>query len=418
MIRVSVVNMAWQLPGNAELIAQACADADVVLVCEALRRVDGANQMEPLAPLLPEGWVANQEHTQHGKARGQVAVCWRESSMQLVATMPLHRLSRGTSVAPGSPDRWLSAATLRHLGSGDTRPYAACHAPVERTGKQPEFYRALDAWSDAHPTAVVGADTNRAPAKAAARVGRPFIGREVMTLLLPTDLEVAGERYDRVRTSDHPIVRATLRTPSKEKPVAQYRFEKRPSPNHSTRQHYGYPSEPTGITIHHWGAPGQTHDAVVAYLCRTGGDTSAHEVISAGRVTQLVEHDRAAWHAGSTAGNGSTIGLECRPEMSDADWQTLVQRCADIEEIHGSMRYYRHSDWKATACPGKYGPRLGELIKAVNAEHARRAGARPLPETGLSRRRADLAAWRKRLGARRPRVRAAIDAFLKGTPKR
>jgi hypothetical protein len=38
--------------------------------------------------------------------------------------------------------------------------------------------------------------------------------------------------------------------------------------------------------------------------------------------------------------------------------------------------------------------------------------------TELSRERARLTAWRKRLGNSRPRVRAAIDAFLKGTPKR
>jgi N-acetylmuramoyl-L-alanine amidase CwlA len=229
---------------------------------------------------------------------------------------------------------------------------------------------------------------------------------------------VAGYREQRQpeRKDNHPFCFLTL---DEGVSPMSYKFEKRSSPNHSTRQHYGYPSKPTGITIHHWGNPGQTHDGVVKYLCREGGNTSAHEVISAGRVTQLVEHDRAAWHAGSTRGNGSTIGLECRPEMSAADWATLVERCADIEEIHGSMRYYRHSDWKATACPGKYGPRLGELIEAVNAEHARRAVAKkPLPETGLSRRRADLAAWRKRLGSKRPRVRAAIDAFLKGTPKR
>lgn len=157
-----------------------------------------------------------------------------------------------------------------------------------------------------------------------------------------------------------------------------YDFNVRLSDASSTRAFYGFKSKPTGITIHHWGADGQSHDGVVSYLTRDNGNTSAHLVTSAGRVTRLVDDERAAWHAGSKEGNGSTIGIECRPEMSDEDWNTLVQLCADLEEIHGSLKYYRHSDWKATACPGRYGSRIGELVANVNAEHRRRAANGPL----------------------------------------
>lgn len=165
-----------------------------------------------------------------------------------------------------------------------------------------------------------------------------------------------------------------------------YKLTKKTSPNHSSRESYGHKGSPTGITIHHWGSTGQKHDNVVDYLCRKGGNTSAHEVISGGKVTQLVNHWRAAWHAGSREGNGSTIGLECRPEMSKSDWNTLVERCADIEEIHGSMKYYLHSNWKATACPGKYGPKLGDLIKAINDEHKRRKAKPAKPNTYVVKR--------------------------------
>lgn len=154
-----------------------------------------------------------------------------------------------------------------------------------------------------------------------------------------------------------------------------YKLEKKSSPNYSSRAKYGAGMKPTGVTIHHWGVTGQKHDNVVNYLCRKGGNTSAHAVVSAGRVTQIVPYDKAAWHAGSSKGNGTTIGIECRPEMSAGDWQTLVEYCADLEEQFGSLDYYRHSDWKATACPGKYGPKLDDLVKAVNAEHARRKKA-------------------------------------------
>lgn len=154
--------------------------------------------------------------------------------------------------------------------------------------------------------------------------------------------------------------------------MAAYTLEHHKSPNSSTRAHYGYPATPTGITLHHWGSTGQTHDGVVNYLSRANGNTSAHDVVSGGRVTELVDDERAAWHAGSTEGNGSTIGIECRPEMSAEDWATLVQLCTDKEEKWGSLKYFKHSDWKATACPGKYSDRIGELVDAVNAEHKRR----------------------------------------------
>lgn len=154
--------------------------------------------------------------------------------------------------------------------------------------------------------------------------------------------------------------------------MAAYTLERQHSPNQSSRAHYGYPPEPTGITIHWWGSTGQKHANVADYLARPNGNTSAHLVCSAGLVTRLVPDNRAAWHAGSTPGNGSTIGIECRPEMSAADWDTLVQLCTDLEEKHGSLKYYGHKDWKNTACPGDYYDRIGELVKAINAEHKRR----------------------------------------------
>lgn len=159
--------------------------------------------------------------------------------------------------------------------------------------------------------------------------------------------------------------------------MSNYKYEYKQTSNSSSRKFYGFKAEPDGITIHHWGRTGQDHDTVVAWLRGKNGGTSnrgssAHLVVSGGRCTRLEKDSRAAWHAGNREGNGRTIGIECRPEMSDEDWQTLVEVCADLEEVHGSLKYYRHKDWKATECPGKYGDHMGELVKAVNAEHKRR----------------------------------------------
>ena len=77
------------------------------------------------------------------------------------------------------------------------------------------------------------------------------------------------------------------------------------SPNYSSGRPYG---DVDSITIHHWGVDGQSHQNVVNYLCRDDGDSSAHYVASAGRVTQLVHDYDRAWHAGP-GGNPRSIGI-------------------------------------------------------------------------------------------------------------
>lgn len=152
-----------------------------------------------------------------------------------------------------------------------------------------------------------------------------------------------------------------------------YKYVYRQTSNSSPRSNFGASKNPVGITIHHWGADGQTHAGVVNWLAGVGNKaTSAHYVVSAGLVTQLESDYRATWHAGNGRGNGTTIGIEMRPEMSDSDWQTLVDLCVTIEKEHGSMKYYRHRDWKATACPGRYSGMIAKLVNDVNA--AKRGG--------------------------------------------
>lgn len=161
-----------------------------------------------------------------------------------------------------------------------------------------------------------------------------------------------------------------------------YTLESKPTRNHSPRSKYGYSSKPTGITIHHWGSTGQKHQNVVDWLRGITGNrgSSAHYVVSAGLVTQLASDTRATWHGGNNRANGTTIGIEMRPEMTDGDWATLVELCVNLEKKHGSLKYYGHKDWKNTACPGKYYDRLGELVDAINEMH--NTGNAPQVEDG------------------------------------
>lgn len=124
------------------------------------------------------------------------------------------------------------------------------------------------------------------------------------------------------------------------------------------------------ITVHHWGSFGQDHDGVVNYLCRLNGDTSAHYVVSDGRVTQLVSDLDTAWHA--YTGNAGGIGVECRPELSWGDFVSVARLVAAIRGQHGYLPLTGHRDWSATECPGLWYARLHELD--VLAEKIRAGG--------------------------------------------
>lgn len=119
---------------------------------------------------------------------------------------------------------------------------------------------------------------------------------------------------------------------------------------------FGYSRSIDFITIHWWGDPTlrPSFDGTVAYLCRAGGSSSAHEVIEAGRVSVLVAHSNAAWQAGNAQGNARSIGLELNPRASEGDYQTAGERIRDIWSLHGRKPLRPHNSWKATQCPGVY----------------------------------------------------------------
>ncbi len=134
---------------------------------------------------------------------------------------------------------------------------------------------------------------------------------------------------------------------------------------------YGMARNIDSITIHWFGDPAQSYTAqsafaAASYLSRPGGDTSAHFAVEAGIAYCMVSPANAAWHSGSAQGNATSIGIECHPRMSDADFQSVVELVKYLESIYGSLKIYGHQDWSATQCPGVYYPRLGELIDRVN----------------------------------------------------
>lgn len=152
-----------------------------------------------------------------------------------------------------------------------------------------------------------------------------------------------------------------------------YVLDSNPSSNYYTPTEsltqYKQPRKVRGVTIHWWNDPRNagTHDGTANYLARKGGNTSAHYVVSPGRVTRLVDDKNAAWHAGSAVGNATTIGIECSPHDVDGTLVTVAALIRDLEKKHGELKVYRHRDWRSTTCPGAYSSRIDELVKLVNS---------------------------------------------------
>lgn len=109
-----------------------------------------------------------------------------------------------------------------------------------------------------------------------------------------------------------------------------------------------------GITIHHWGSLGQNFNTVRDFLCTNNTPTSAHFVAQDGLVSCIVTPADVAWHAGNAEGNATTIGIECRPEATDGDYQTVAELVAWLWSQHGVSPLYHHSDWVSTDCPGAW----------------------------------------------------------------
>lgn len=129
---------------------------------------------------------------------------------------------------------------------------------------------------------------------------------------------------------------------------------------------FGMPRVIEGITIHWWGDPNQNpqFDNVVNYLCRAGGNTSAHFVATGTdrKVACIVAPGDVAWHSGSAWGNARTIGIELDPRARDEDYDVAAELVADIRSAYGDVPIYWHSYFTSTACPGVWNPdRLDQL---------------------------------------------------------
>lgn len=129
------------------------------------------------------------------------------------------------------------------------------------------------------------------------------------------------------------------------------------SPNYTPQAQvpyvYGMNRTIDEVTYHWWGDPANNpvFMNIVSWLCRTNGNTSAHVVGEGGRVAWIIDAIHAAWHAGHARGNATTVGYECNPRLSDADYMTMGEFHHDMEKAYGKRLGIRvHKEWTPTSC--------------------------------------------------------------------
>lgn len=144
-------------------------------------------------------------------------------------------------------------------------------------------------------------------------------------------------------------------------------------------------NKPQYIVIHHWGQDGASFWGVVNWLCRQGGGSSAHYVVEVGKVACIVDPDDTAWHAGNWWYNLRSIGIECRPEMTDGDLATVAELIREIWKVYGKLPIIGHKDIVATACPGRYYAKLSTLKSMAEGGNISAPPApTPKPKAGKS----------------------------------
>lgn len=137
------------------------------------------------------------------------------------------------------------------------------------------------------------------------------------------------------------------------------------------------------ITIHYWGRwVGQSHDGIVEYLVRKRSNgTSAHYVVSPGRVDRIVPESDTAWANGNRTANQESITIELCPDPArlDATIATCADLVRDIRARHGDLPLVPHMRWTETDCPGPFTHRLGEIDRLARRSTARPATPPPFP---------------------------------------
>lgn len=167
-----------------------------------------------------------------------------------------------------------------------------------------------------------------------------------------------------------------------------YNLEWNPSPNftpgNQTQQYYGRPRSIDAGAGHWWNTPeaGATHDGVVSIFKNTARQASAHAVLSAGRVTEMVRPWDTAWCTNNA--NPYTYAIETDPRimwkwqagvtaaqrnLGNAIFETLAEYIAD--KRYHNIPWYPHNRWWSTQCNPIHWGEVNIRAQQIRAEKDR-----------------------------------------------
>lgn len=124
------------------------------------------------------------------------------------------------------------------------------------------------------------------------------------------------------------------------------------------RSYYGRYSR-DGVTYHWWNSPDRIggsaadHDSIVNYLngrAAIGQAPTVNYVLSEPKLTLCIAPENVAWT--SSAGNATTIGVECTPHFTDGFYKKAGWLHDQLEQRFGKrLAIYVHFEWQpGTAC--------------------------------------------------------------------
>lgn len=124
------------------------------------------------------------------------------------------------------------------------------------------------------------------------------------------------------------------------------------------RNYYGKYSR-DGVTYHWWNSPDRIggsaadHDSIVNYLngrAAAGQAPTVNYVLSEPKLTFCIAPENVAWT--SSAGNPTTIGVECTPHFTDGFYKKAGWLHDQLEQRFGKrLAIYVHFEWQpGTAC--------------------------------------------------------------------
>lgn len=127
------------------------------------------------------------------------------------------------------------------------------------------------------------------------------------------------------------------------------------------------------LTIHNTANPTSTARNERGWLDNPQNTRKAswHICLDEKEVVQAIPFDEVAWHAGTSEGNRTSIGLEvCESGDQKVVWQRATKLSAQLlhERKWGIDRLRTHHDWSKKDCPRLILPRWKEFVADVQKE--------------------------------------------------